>query len=406
MLSPAPDVWNRLILTPLPQGAYSAARLMEIERFFFFSRCVSVPSVPLAMTRRMSVAIFILNFNGRPLLAQCLPTVLRAAAASRHACRVVVIDNDSRDDSRAWLAAEYPNVEIVCCPNDGLCSFNRVLADSVEPVAILLNNDIKLAAGAIDPLVAPLLVAPSEGQPELLLTAPLCWRFDGRTYEGFRTAVRWRWGLVQATALYAGHEPSRLQPGLTASAGAALAVDRLKFLALDGFDRLYLPGRLEDLDLAFRGYLAGYRALYVPESVAFHRGEATFAATCGADGSTRLALRNTLLFQWKNLRDPWHIFRHLAALPIRLAYDACRAPWRPASARFMFWQAFLGAIRKLPESRALRRQTLPALTAQAAEREFFRRFAPLRMAMRTSASRNQTAANRPVGAIACEGANR
>src|SRR5580692_12649 len=105
----------------------------------------------------MSVAIFILNFNGRPLLAQCLPTVLRAAAASRHPCRVVVIDNESRDDSRAWLAAEHPGVEVVGCSNEGLCSFNRVLADCSEPIAILLNNDIKLAPGAIDPLIAPLL---------------------------------------------------------------------------------------------------------------------------------------------------------------------------------------------------------------------------------------------------------
>src|ERR1700733_3112217 len=110
----------------------------------------------------MSVAVFILNFNGRPLLAQCLPTVLRAASASRHACRVVVIDNDSRDDSRAWLAAVYPQVEIIDCPNEGLCSFNRVLADRTEPVAILLNNDIKLALGAIDPLVAPLLSPPDD----------------------------------------------------------------------------------------------------------------------------------------------------------------------------------------------------------------------------------------------------
>ena len=116
------------------------------------------------------------------------------------------------------------------------------------------------------------------------------------------------------------------QPGLTASAGAALAVDRRKFMALGGFDPLYLPGRLEDLDFAYRGYLSGYHARYVPASVVYHLGMASFAAAFGRAGCDHLALRNTLLFQWKNLRHPLHLGRQLLGLPLRLLADACRAP--------------------------------------------------------------------------------
>jgi GT2 family glycosyltransferase len=349
-----------------------------------------------------AVAVYILNFNGRPLLAECLPSIVRAAAASRHNCRVVVIDNHSSDDSRDWLAQAHPRVEVVRCPNKGLCSFNRVLAEGHEAVSVLLNNDIKLAADAIDPLVDPLLESAGRQSPALLLTAPLCWRFDETTYEGFRTAVRWRWGLVQATALYPGHEGRRSQAGLTASAGAALAVDRRRFLELGGFDELYLPGRLEDLDLAFRGYLAGFRALFVPESVAYHRGEATFAVACGAHGSLGLALRNTLLFQWKNLRHPWHIARHLAALPARIVFDIFNASRRKPAARFLFCRALVGAIGKLPELIRARRRTV---SAPDIELQFFRRFAPQRMAHKASTPRpigralKRPFANVPAGSI-------
>ena len=145
--------------------------------------------------------------------------------------------------------------------NQGLCSFNDVVPRLPGRAAILLNNDVKLAADAIDPLVAPLAEPPaatSAADGPCFMTAARCLSFDGSRYEGQKTALAWRWGLVQATSLFAGHEPVILQPDLTASAGAAIAVDRDVFTQLGGFDPLYLPGRVEDLDFAFRGYQAGY----------------------------------------------------------------------------------------------------------------------------------------------------
>jgi GT2 family glycosyltransferase len=288
-----------------------------------------------------------------------------------------VIDNDSTDDSVAWLAEHYPQVGVIRRPNRGLCSFNDVVPGLEGPVAVLLNNDVSLHPHCIDPLVVPLLERqPPEASP-CFMTAPLCWRTDGSTYEGLKTAVCWRFGLVRATALFPGHEATIRQSGLTASAGAALAVDRRRFAELGGFDPLYLPGRLEDLDFAFRGYLAGYHARYVPQSVMYHRGMATFGKVFGPEGCDRLALRNTLLFQWKNLRHPLHLARQLFALPARLALDVVRAPWLPAARRWMFAGALLGALSRLGQ---LRSTAYRAEGTLAREREFFRRFHPRRMA--------------------------
>jgi GT2 family glycosyltransferase len=325
----------------------------------------------------MLVHLLVLNYNGRRRLAECLPSVLHAAAHSRHCCEVAVIDNDSTDDSVAWLGEHYPQVGVIRRPNRGLCSFNDVVPGLEGPVAVLLNNDVSLHPRCIDPLVAPLLKRqPSEASP-CFMTAPLCWRPDGRTYEGLKTAVCWRFGLVRATALFPGHEATIRRPGLTASAGAALAVDRRRFAELGGFDPLYLPGRLEDLDFAFRGYLAGYHARYVPQSVMYHCGMATFREVFGQEGCERLALRNTLLFQWKNLRDPLHVVQQVFALPARLALDVVRAPWLPVARRWMFLRAVFGALGRLGQLRSTAYR--PKVTV-AREREFFRRFHPRRMA--------------------------
>jgi len=291
-----------------------------------------------------AIHLVVLNYNGRHLLEECLPSVLYAARMSRHDCRVAVIDNSSTDDSVAFLSREHPEVEQFHCPNRGLCSYNNVLARLDSPIVVLLNNDIKLAPSSIDHLVEPLLPESDQFDPRCFMTAPLCWLFDGQTYEGLQTAIRWRWGLVQAVSDYPGHEGVMHTPCLTASAGAVMAVDRRTFLALGGFDPLYLPGRLEDLDFAYRGYMAGLQARYVPDALAYHKGEATFRRELGAVRSQALALRNTLLFHWKNLRHPWHVSRHLACLPPRLAYDLLRAPFVESHQRFVFIKAFWQAI--------------------------------------------------------------
>ena len=331
----------------------------------------------------MPVHILVLNYNGRRLLAECLPSIVRAAAASCHACKVAVIDNDSDDDSVAWLDRHYPRVCVIRHPNRGLCSFNNVLAELPGPVAVLLNNDIKLDPGAIDPLVEPLLESHSANDSACFMTAPLCWLFDGQTYEGFKTAVRWRWGLVQATALFEGHQPVIHAEGLTASAGAAIAVDRHRFLELGGFDPIYLPGRIEDLDFAFRGYAAGYHARYVPQSVAYHRGMSTFGRVFGSVGCDRLALRNTLLFQWKNLRDGRSILRQMVGLPIRAAADVIRLPWMAPSRRLAFIKAFAAAVARLRQ--------LPAAPSASQDRRrrasvFFKEFHPRQVIRRDALS--------------------
>ncbi|CAN5916093.1 hypothetical protein BH23PLA1_BH23PLA1_15710 [soil metagenome] len=256
--------------------------------------------------------ILVLNYNGRELLAECLPSIVEAGARAPGRCAVGVVDNGSIDGSLEYLSECWPDVRLYQEPNRGLSSFNQVLARTNEDVVLLLNNDVKLDPVAVGPLLKTFRTA-----PDALFTAPQCWTFDGQTYEGMRTRVRMRFGLIQGLCRVPGHERHVGEPGLTAAAGPVLAVDRRKFLALGGYDPLYLPGRIEDLDLGFRGWMAGWKGYYVPDSVAYHQGAASFGPAFGDSGCDRLAWRNSLLFAWKNLSGGrW--LGHLAWLPARV----------------------------------------------------------------------------------------
>jgi N-acetylglucosaminyl-diphospho-decaprenol L-rhamnosyltransferase len=275
--------------------------------------------------------ILVLNYNGRGLLAECLPSIVLAAAHCPVQCRVSVVDNGSSDGSYELVASRWPTVGYIRETNLGLASFNRVLERLDEPVVLLLNNDVKLECGAVGPLLAIF-----ETRDDALFSAPLCWTFDGHTYEGMRTRVRTRFGLVQGMCRVPGFERVINQRDLTAAAGPVLAVDRRRFLELGGYDPIFFPGRIEDLDLGFRGWMAGYRGYYVPESVAFHRGFGTFEPQLGKGRCDLLASRNTLIFIWKNTGGV-RLLVHFLWLPVRFAYALMRG-------RFSFASGLFGAV--------------------------------------------------------------
>jgi GT2 family glycosyltransferase len=306
--------------------------------------------------------ILVLNYNGRSLLAECLPSIVDAARRARVACPVTIVDNGSTDGSLDDLARNWPAIAVVREENRGLASFNRVLARLDEPVVLLLNNDVKLAPDAI----APLLAAFDE-HDDALFAAPKCWSFDGLEYEGMRTRVRTRFGLVQGMCRVPGHEAFVDRADLTAASGPVLAVDRRRFLTLEGYDPLYFPGRIEDLDLGFRGWMAGWKGYYVPESVAYHRGFGSFGPAFGREGCDRLAARNTLLFAWKNLAGR-RFAAHLAWLPVRLAHAL-------ATRRTTFAVALAEALARLGSVRRARRALAVGQEGWITRQEaFFRQF--------------------------------
>jgi N-acetylglucosaminyl-diphospho-decaprenol L-rhamnosyltransferase len=306
--------------------------------------------------------ILVLNYNGRNLLGECLPSVVVAAARAPGGCVVGVVDNGSTDGSLEYLAREWPGVRVWREPNRGLASFNAVLTRLSEPVVVLLNNDVKLAPDAVGPLVEAV-----DTHPDALFAAPLCWDFSGQVYEGMRTRVRTRFGLVQGMCRVPGHERLVDRPDLTAAAGPVLAVRRERFLELGGYDPVYFPGRIEDLDLGFRGWMAGWKGYYVPASVAYHRGFGSFGPAFGRAGCDRLAARNSLIFAWKNLSGR-RLAGHLAWLPVRLAHALARG--RPALVG-----AVVEALRRLGPVLAARRMMAVGRGSWVPrQEEFFRRF--------------------------------
>lgn len=308
---------------------------------------------------RKKVNIIVLNYNGRTLLEECMPTIVDAAKASSHACRVMLLDNKSVDDSLQYMRAQFPSVIPVESPyNRFLISYNDLIKRVDDDIVILLNNDIKVDISFVDPLVQVFL-----DHEDAFMAGPKCWTFDLKQYEGSRTKMRMYFGHIQAFTRYPGYDKDMDAFGYSAAVGSVVAFDRERFLSLGGFDDLYLPGRVEDLDICYRGWKRGWKGYYQPKSLAFHKSSASFNSYFGARSSATLTYKNTFLFTWKNIFDPGMVFKHFVFLIPRLIFSI-------VSLDFCFFIGFFQAIPK--SARALRERAIESKRAVVSDRDIFR----------------------------------
>lgn len=99
-----------------------------------------------------SVAVVILNYNGRHYLEQFLPSVL---ASTYPGVRVVVADNASTDDSLEYLRSSFPGVEaLIHDTNEGFAGgYNWALRLVKADYYVLLNSDVCVTPGWIEPVI-------------------------------------------------------------------------------------------------------------------------------------------------------------------------------------------------------------------------------------------------------------
>ena len=236
------------------------------------------------------------NWNGERFLATCLGSLRRQ---SFEEFETVLVDNGSTDGSVAFVHHNFPEVRVLPLhENMGFSvAVNAGIVSSDAEYVALLNNDTET-----DPRWLEALVEAADGYPEAGFFASKLVDFDDRRILDGAGDVLRRSGLPYRL----GHgEPDRGQyDEVTFVFGACAGAAMYRRSMLDDvglFDEDFFAN-CEDGDLSFRAQLTGYRCLYVPGSVVYHMGSATFGKRSAT--STRLGTRNSLCLLVKNLPAP------------------------------------------------------------------------------------------------------
>ena len=269
-----------------------------------------------------AVAVVILNWNGTKYLQQFLPALLNAGYANK---RIIVADNASTDGSVEMLQQDFPTVEILINPvNEGFArGYNNALKKIESDYYVLLNSDVEVTPGWIEPIVALMeqdsLIAAC--QPKILAY------YNKEYFEYAGASGGWldRYGypfsrgrIFDFLEVDSG-QYNDVEPCFWAS-GAALFVKAVVYHQLGGLDE-YFFAHQEEIDFCWRLQLAGYKVYVHPGSVVYHIGGGTLPKENNL--KVFLNFRNNLIMLAKNFTFGKAVFK----LPVRMLLDAVAA-WK------------------------------------------------------------------------------
>jgi GT2 family glycosyltransferase len=246
------------------------------------------------------VSVVILNWNGKNYLEQFLPSVLSTTYQNKE---IIVVDNHSDDDSVIFLQANYPSVRIIQHPeNRGFTKgYNAALREINADYYVILNSDVEVTAGWLDPMVELLETDKTIAacQPKIL-----AWH-DRTMFEYAGAAGGWidRYGYPFCKGrVFEAAEKDEGQYDVPESifwaSGAALFIRASAFHSQNGFDERFFAHQ-EEIDLCWRLQNAGYKIYSCPGSVVYHVGAGTLQKS--NPKKTFLNFRNNLIMLAKNL---------------------------------------------------------------------------------------------------------
>ncbi|HTR27894.1 MAG TPA: glycosyltransferase family 2 protein [Puia sp.] len=263
-----------------------------------------------------SVALVILNWNTSFYLERFLPYLLQTTYPNKE---IYVIDNNSSDGSLEMLGDRFPMVHVLpMADNKGFAGgYNFGLNQIEADYYLIVNSDIEVTPGFIEPLISLLVNNPAIGicQPKLLALD----RRDHFEYAGAaggwidRLCLPFTRGRVLTTIEKDSGQYDTTEEIFWAT-GACMCFSSKLFRQTGGFYEYYYMHQ-EDIDLCWRVRNMGYTIYACPASVVYHKGGGTLSWENYL--KTFLTFRNNYILISRNLP-----FLHAAGIvSVRLASD-------------------------------------------------------------------------------------
>jgi GT2 family glycosyltransferase len=222
------------------------------------------------------VSACLVTWNSAGDVAGCVDSLSRQA---NRPDEIIVVDNGSRDGSARRVLELAPQATLIVLPeNVGFCrAMNLAIERSTGDYVLTLNPDCRLAPTFLSHAMEVLVCDPGVGSVAAKLL-----RFDDqvpprepRTIDSAGLALRLgRRVINEGEGRLDGAVPDRSREAFGACAAAGLyrraALETIRDPESGIFDETFFAYK-EDADVAWRLRSAGWRCVYQPQAVAFHR---------------------------------------------------------------------------------------------------------------------------------------
>lgn len=244
-------------------------------------------------------AVVILAYNSEKFLRQFLPSLIQFTPDAE----IWVVDNNSQDNTQNFLLSTYPNSVkgLLFDQNYGFAGgYNKALTFIEAKNFILLNSDVEVSEGWLEPLLVQ-LESDKVGavQPKIL-------SFHSKKYFEYAGASggfldKYGYPFCRGRIFETCEKDEGQYNDSTEifwATGACLAIKKDVFFEVGGFDDRFFA-HMEEIDLCWRLQLASYSNFVSPASVVYHVGGGTLHKS--NPRKTFLNFRNGLLLLLKNL---------------------------------------------------------------------------------------------------------
>ena len=249
----------------------------------------------------MKVAIVILNWNGKKILEQFLPSVVEFSEEAT----IYVADNASTDKSIPYLKEKFNKVTIIQNKTNGgyAKGYNDALKNVTEDLLVLLNNDVEVTQNWLQPIINEF-----KRDDSLIAAQPKILDFNNKRYfeyagagGGFIDQLGYPYcrGRIFNTIEKDKGQYNDINKIFWAS-GACFIVRSNEFKELNGFDENFFAHQ-EEIDLCWRIQQNGGIIKYIGNSTVYHVGGATLSNINPT--KTFYNFRNSLLMLVKNIKS-------------------------------------------------------------------------------------------------------
>ena len=276
----------------------------------------------------MKIAVVILNWNGKKLLEQFLPSIIKNSPEST----IYLADNDSSDDSISFVSTNFPSVQIIKNEyNFGFAKgYNEALKSVNADIFALVNSDVEVTPNWLKPILETFKNEPNTAivQPKILDYK----RKDYFEYAGAGGGFIDKYGFPYCRGrIFETIEKDLGQYNDTCeifwASGACFFIRSSVYRELNGFDGDFFAHQ-EEIDLCWRAKNKKYIIKYNGLSTIYHVGGATLSEE--NPKKTFLNFRNSLFMLTKNLPNE----KLLKIIFIRMLLDGI------AGIRFLFQGKF------------------------------------------------------------------
>lgn len=267
----------------------------------------------------MTTSIVILNWNGRDFLKKYLPCLLESVEGCS-GIEVVVADNASSDDSLQLLRSEFPQVKLITFnKNHGFAKgYNKALHQLQSDLFLLINSDVEVGKGWLDPLLEWMQFHPDCG-----ICGPVLHQIADRDKFEYAGAAggyldRFCYPFCRGRVMHMTETDTGQYPDpeeVMWVSGAALLVRSEVFFTLGGFCEDFFA-HMEEIDLCWRARLEGWKVNIVPRSTVYHVG----GGSLPPDSPFKLYLnfRNNLLMMSRCLPKTYAVYNAYAFMGVAI----------------------------------------------------------------------------------------